>query len=135
MTGSAHPRTTHIQLPHARPPQTFSSRSGVLPPSLIRDLPLQPKHLDRTALPPSSPGRPSPGADHSLVGAVARTADRARSSVGRSQPHPHAQTERLLAQNPELLELYRSGILPGRWQILNSGSVSDTPSSPMARSP
>lgn len=125
-TGPTLPRAQAIQLPQARSPQTFGqSRTGVIPPSLIRDLPLTQKHIDGRPLPPSSSSRALP-----LTGAVTRMAGAARSgTLGRAAvgpTHPHEQTERLLAQNPDIRDLYSTGILPGSWQIQNGvTSVSD----------
>ena len=66
-----------------------------------------------------------------MTGAVTRMAGAARSgalnTAAVGPAHPHEQTERLLAQNPDIRELYSTGILPGSWQIQNGAtSVSDT---------
>ena len=119
-TGSNLARAQPMQLPQARSPQTFKQgRTGVIPPSLIRDLPLTQKHIDGRPLPPSSSSRAAQ--QHTLTGAVTRMAGAARAgalnraAVGPS--HPHEQTERLLEQNPDIRDLYSTGILPGSWQI------------------
>ena len=97
-------------VPRAQSPKTFSAgpRTGVVPPSLIRDRPMLPVHM---------------------AGSLQPVRVLANPASAQSPMHSHEHRQSLLSQNPELADLYTNGILPS-WQFSRSAIVSNNSSVP-----